>query len=264
MIDEIWGGGSFDAKQTTHLSAILGNYDETHIERTASAAVLWSAHAALLSRAGGQAYYDDVLNITWLADANLADTNDFGVAGINANGTMSWNTAQSWIGAMSAANYLGSKNWRLPNIVDSGAPGCDWEFIGTDCGYNVDLGTGEMAHLFYNTLNNKALLHADGWLVRAAPCNPAQAFRTPVLSPISRATWLLVGHYLCVPSPRSRRRGSSTSTIGFQHNLSYQSSEFYAWAVSPGDSLPWFQCLDRRVAAGFSAGAYWGCSAARC
>jgi hypothetical protein len=88
---------------------------------------LWvSACSVVLSRAGGQAYYDDVLSITWLADANLADTNDFGVAGINANGTMSWNTAQSWIGAMSAANYLGTKTWRLPTVDGQRcASGCD-------------------------------------------------------------------------------------------------------------------------------------------
>jgi hypothetical protein len=49
-----------------------------------------STHAALLSRASGQAYYDTVLNITWIADANLADTNAFGVTGINANGSMTW------------------------------------------------------------------------------------------------------------------------------------------------------------------------------
>ncbi|WKZ11135.1 MAG: DUF1566 domain-containing protein [Gammaproteobacteria bacterium] len=79
-----------------------------------------SANAALLSRAGGQAYYDDVLNITWLANANLADTNAFGVTGINANGTMTWAKANEWIAAMNTAAYLGISNWRLPTVVDTG------------------------------------------------------------------------------------------------------------------------------------------------
>lgn len=52
-----------------------------------------TAHATLFSRLGGDALYDDVLDITWLSNANLADTTDFGVAGINANGSMIWNTA---------------------------------------------------------------------------------------------------------------------------------------------------------------------------
>ena len=54
------------------------------------------ANAALVSRLNGQAIYDTDLNITWLADANLAATDSFGVAGIGAfsSGGMSWVTAQ--------------------------------------------------------------------------------------------------------------------------------------------------------------------------
>jgi hypothetical protein len=40
------------------------------------------AQATLISRLSGQAYYDDVLDITWLANANLAAGNTFGVGGI--------------------------------------------------------------------------------------------------------------------------------------------------------------------------------------
>ena len=40
------------------------------------------ANAALFSRLGGQAVYNDVLDITWLADANLAASSTFGVVGI--------------------------------------------------------------------------------------------------------------------------------------------------------------------------------------
>ena len=36
--------------------------------------VVSTADAALVSRLGGLAYYDTVLNITWLADANFAKT----------------------------------------------------------------------------------------------------------------------------------------------------------------------------------------------
>ena len=89
-----------------------------------------TANAALLGRLPAtpgrtdyQAYYDNVLNITWLANTNLAISNAFGVAGIHVNGTMSWNTAQSWIAAVNAANYLGNSDWRLPFVVDTGTPG---------------------------------------------------------------------------------------------------------------------------------------------
>ena len=36
--------------------------------------VVGSAEAAFISRADGQEYYDDVLNITWTADASLWKT----------------------------------------------------------------------------------------------------------------------------------------------------------------------------------------------
>jgi len=50
------------------------------------------AQAALFDRGGGL-IYDDVLDITWLQDANLAASNTFGVGGIDAAGWMTWDTA---------------------------------------------------------------------------------------------------------------------------------------------------------------------------
>ncbi len=94
-----------------------------------------TAQAALLGRAaltpGGtdyQAYYDAVLNITWLANANLAMTNSFGVSGICTSdpqctgepGVMTWYVAQDWIAAMNTASYLGVSDWRLPNMDVNG------------------------------------------------------------------------------------------------------------------------------------------------
>jgi hypothetical protein len=127
-----------------------------------------TAQAALLSRAGGQAYYDDVLNITWMADANLAYTNSFGVTGIYtgpytwAQGGMPWATANEWIAAMNASAYLGRSDWRLPKVIDTGASGCVANaYYGTDCGWNVNLSTGELAHLYY-TLGNSAAFNTNG------------------------------------------------------------------------------------------------------
>jgi hypothetical protein len=60
------------------------------------------------------AYWDSVLNITWLKNANLADSDTFGVSG--AGRSMNWVTAQAWITAMNTANYLGYSDWRLPTM----------------------------------------------------------------------------------------------------------------------------------------------------
>lgn len=53
-----------------------------------------TAQAALIDRSGGM-LYDDVLNITWLQDANYAKT-----SGYDADGKSSWAAANTW-----AANH---------------------------------------------------------------------------------------------------------------------------------------------------------------
>jgi hypothetical protein len=132
-----------------------------------------SAQAALIGRValtpGGtdyQAYYDDVLDITWLADADYAATNTFGVTGygIGLYGvSMQWSTALAWTVGMNNANHLGVNNWRLPSVTDTGSPGCTgFDYNGTDCGWNVDLSTGEMAHLFYSTLGMNGSFDTNG------------------------------------------------------------------------------------------------------
>lgn len=75
------------------------------------------ANAALVASADGKSVYDTDTKSTWLSNVNLANTNTFGVSGINANGSMGWYVAQNWIGAMNAVNYLGYNDWRLPTYT---------------------------------------------------------------------------------------------------------------------------------------------------
>ena len=62
--------------------------------------------AVLLDRRGGM-IYDTDLNITWLKDANYAQT-----SGYDADGMMTWFSAKSW-----AENlvYSGDDDWRPPS-----------------------------------------------------------------------------------------------------------------------------------------------------
>lgn len=66
-----------------------------------------AAQAALHDRGGGL-IYDDVLDITWLADANYAQT-----SGYDSDGRMDWNTATAWAAGLS---YGGYDDWRLPDV----------------------------------------------------------------------------------------------------------------------------------------------------
>ncbi|MBI5659432.1 MAG: DUF1566 domain-containing protein [Nitrosomonadales bacterium] len=113
------------------------------------------ANAALVSVLNGDAVYDTDLNVTWLANTNLAASNTFGVSGVGItwDGRMTWNTAQSWIGAMNTANYLGFNDWRLPTTLQPDAS-CSDQWFGISSGYGC---TGsEMGHLFYNELGGVA------------------------------------------------------------------------------------------------------------
>ena len=79
--------------------------------------------------AAGNAVYDCHTGYTWLADANLAASNNFGITGdvmISASssrtiaapkisgGAMLLATATEWIQAMNNKGYLGSSAWQIP------------------------------------------------------------------------------------------------------------------------------------------------------
>lgn len=80
----------------------------------------------LTASADGQTVYDPKLDLTWLADADLANSQVFtlgscvekGVACINQDGSMSHTTAEAFKDAMNAYNsntgWLNQTNWQLP------------------------------------------------------------------------------------------------------------------------------------------------------
>jgi hypothetical protein len=110
---------------------------------TALLLVAGTSNAALLSRAGGQAYYDDVLLITWLGDANHANTSGWN------NGWMTWYDAQTWIVSLNAEDnvgHLGVNDWRLPETLQPDAS-CSIQYFGQSSG-GACIGS-EMGHLYY-------------------------------------------------------------------------------------------------------------------
>jgi len=130
----------------------------------------------------------------WLADANLAVTNSFGLTYgadlgtypsdasgyhgvINADGTMNWPGARFWIDAMNAdggAGYLGYNDWRLPTtapvngtnfqLASSNNGTSDWGTAktttnGSDGGWRDGAGNpvSEMGYMYYVNLANLGL-----------------------------------------------------------------------------------------------------------
>ena len=117
-----------------------------------------AANATLFSRAGGAAYYDDLLNITWLADANYAMNNyQPQVPPHGFGGAMTYQadptryTAEGFIGWLDdQGGHLGAIGWRLPTATVPD-PTCG-DSASDAWGYGC---TGsEMGSLFYTTLGN--------------------------------------------------------------------------------------------------------------
>jgi hypothetical protein len=163
----------------------------------------------LITRLNGQAVYDSDRNITWLANANLAASNKYGVPGIDPNGNMTWAEAQSWIAAMNAANYLGYSDWRLPT-----SDNCQ--------GYNCT--ESELGHLFYSELGGTA----------GSPLSASDDPDVALFSNILFETYWTNTDYAPDPSNAWHFTGD-----GFQ-NFDDKASGHFAWPVRDGDSIPAF------------------------
>ncbi len=106
-----------------------------------------SAHAILIDRGDGM-IYDTGFNITWLQDANYAQTRGLGY---NSTGGMSWRDAMSWAENL---DYGGYTDWRLPSTLDPD-PSCS-DSINADGIYvgSVNCIGSEFGHLYYIEFGN--------------------------------------------------------------------------------------------------------------
>ena len=195
----------------------------------ATAGVLASgvAQAALFDRGGGL-LYDDVLNVTWLQDANYAKT-----SGYDADGLMSWSAANSW-----AANlvYGGYSDWRLASNTPVG-PG--WNYGesndgSTDVGYNIRSPHSELSYMYYVNLGLKGYYDASGvyqpdWGVFGNGTYGGQADVGPVKNLQAYVYWSGTAY-----APNPANYAWDFHPDGYQTYFP-QSREFYAWAVRPGD-----------------------------
>lgn len=97
--------------------------------------------------ADGQTVYDPIANVTWLANANIAAENKFGVSGIVATGAMTRVLADAFIAAMNRAKYLGQSKWQLPP-TDTNDTTCTLK----EGGYNCSGSGSPMGSLYHNYL----------------------------------------------------------------------------------------------------------------
>ena len=213
------------------------------------------SQAALLSRLGGQAYYDTVLDITWLADANLADSNAFGVDGdINVNGSMHWNEANNnWIAAMNAdggTGYLGFDDWRLPTLSPiSGGPSFQYDFRnnGTaDHGYGATgigwrTGAGdfvsEMGYMYYVNMARLGLCTPDNNAPAGCTVQPGVGPRNnhPFANLQLSHYWTGLEFSGLEIAPDPPHAWYFAFSGGIQGAVKEQVNFFFAWPVRSGD-----------------------------
>ncbi|HET9063305.1 MAG TPA: hypothetical protein VFO62_08460 [Candidatus Binatia bacterium] len=212
-------------------------------------------HADLLGRLpatpGGtdyQAYYDTVLDVTWLANASLARTETFGVEPINGpetgnlHGLMQFLSASQYIAAMNDVCYLGFSTWRLPEV----APLNGSTFVeilandgSADRGYNISApGTpfagstaSELAYMYYNTLGNLAGVTTSG-TPRSCQLEPTDfclANKGPFVGLIALTYWIGTPY---VPNPSGA--WAFDQVAGLQ-NVFGKNLGAHVWPVLDGD-----------------------------
>lgn len=201
------------------------------------------AAAALIDRGNGL-IYDDVLDITWMQDANYAMT-----SGHDADGRMSLADSQAYVDGLV---YMGFDDWRLPTIRPVNGVSFDtnsWTTDGsTDMPYSqpgvgwTDANgdpTSELGHLYYVTLLNAGYYKSgctNGFQCDQLGVADGFDFNTkhvgPFLNVHLESTPSIAGYLL------------SETTWNFSFNLGaqtpaawdYQNGEYVVWAVRDGDS----------------------------
>ncbi|HHQ13394.1 MAG TPA: hypothetical protein ENK16_00045 [Chromatiales bacterium] len=100
-----------------------------------------------------QAYYDEDIDVTWAADANLFVTQSFGLTPNPFNpGNQTYSTMNTWLGMLNSMNggagYLGANGWRFP-FTPASDPDCS-DIITTPylATYGSGCTAGEFSHLF--------------------------------------------------------------------------------------------------------------------
>jgi hypothetical protein len=121
-----------------------------------------SAQAQLFDRGGGL-LYDDVLNVTWLQDANYSKT-----SGYDTDGWMYWHEAKDWAANLvyrDSVRNVDYSDWRLPQILP--VNGVNFNYMSsddgsTDWGYNITSPNSELAFMYYVNLGLKGYRDANG------------------------------------------------------------------------------------------------------
>lgn len=204
------------------------------------------AHAALQGRdldgnaTTAEAYYDTVLDITWLKDANYgagSSYDDDWYSSTTTDGLMNWYNANDWATSLSlhdAVNNVTYDNWRLPTV----SPVNGTSFVNTssfdgstDVGFNIASPNSELGYMFYVNLGNPSAITQTG-LYGGCGTSPL------CLQNIGPFTNLYPGIYWSGTAKNNNFYSYQAYGSGFNNGEQYPFTTaygHYAWAVSSGD-----------------------------
>jgi hypothetical protein len=202
-----------------------------------------TSQATLIDRGGGLVY-DDVLNITWLQDANYAKT-----TGYDADGLMNWSDANAWAANLSYYDSIRNTtydDWRLPTV---GSIGASFNYKAstdgsTDAGYGNTSPNSELSYMYYVNLGNLGYCPPGGgdanspftclgapqagWSLIDDPSNPND--ETLFGGTIERDVYWFGTEY----EPRIDLAWLFDMNFGNQSS-NPKDAVYYAWAVRDGD-----------------------------
>ncbi|WDE01799.1 DUF1566 domain-containing protein [Thalassomonas actiniarum] len=177
----------------------------------ATLAASTQANANLIVRDGGMVY-DDVLDITWLQDANYAKT-----SGYDSDGKMSWDEANAWADELV---FGGFDDWRLFNapVIDTTCTN-----FAADVSYGYNCTSSELGHLFYVDFDlnqGESILSATG-----------EGLNNFNLFTNIQTHWYWSGNTV---------ESSPDNALGFINSIGWQGfptkdTHMYGWAVRDGD-----------------------------
>jgi hypothetical protein len=192
----------------------------------------------------GRLIYDPTLNVTFLANANLAATlspdSPYYVSGINPDGSMSAPTLVKFLAALNNPDhpYMGLTGWTVPMIAKSGPySNCTISLNGGSLGggYNCDGKASQLGELFYDQLGGVAghdIAHTSNWdawffthleLNYYRQCQPTDAD--------------LPGH--C--SPDAAGGEPSFSFLSGYQGSQTDPNDLFVMLELPGDAIPYMQ-----------------------
>lgn len=204
----------------------------------AAQAVLQGRDVDGVSANGYEAYYDTVLNVTWLADANYAKT-----SGADSSGAMSWDGAMSWAGGL---EYQGVTGWRLPHLEPLNgvsivyySPNLQDAYNGhIDSGFNITSPRNELAYMYYVNLRLQGAISPDGTFQLGAGINPSGVQPIPDV-PTGYFVNLQSNMYWTSVRDQDEYQKSwglwTSSFVTGASGRDYRYHAHYAWAVHDGD-----------------------------